>query len=68
MPPEWCHHDATWMGFPRDSYADSGLNRESVQRAWALVANTISDNEPVRMLCPPDDLPAAKKLLSETYD
>jgi len=68
MPPEWCHHDATWMGFPRDSYADSGLNRESVQRAWALVANTISDNEPVRMLCHPDDLPAAKKLLSETID
>ena len=68
MPPEWCDHDATWMGFPRDSYAESGLNRESVQRAWALVANTISDHELVRMLCHPDDLTTAKKLLSETVD
>ena len=46
MPPEWAPHEATWMGFPRDSYKDSGLTREAAQRAWARVANHISDYEP----------------------
>jgi agmatine deiminase len=68
MPPEWGPHDATWMGFPRDSYAESGLTRDDAQRAWALVANTISDYEPLRMLCHHHDLPVAKKLLSEAID
>lgn len=60
MPPEWSPHDATWMGFPRDSYAESGLTRDTVQQAWALIANTISEYEPLRMLCHPDDLLTAK--------
>ncbi len=68
MPPEWGPHDATWMGFPRDSYAESGLTRDDAQRAWALVANTISDYEPLRMLCHHNDLPVAKKLLSNAID
>ena len=59
MPPEWDPHTATWMGFPRVSYAESGLSREDARRAWALVANTISEHEPVRMLCHPEDLKAA---------
>ena len=68
MPPEWDSHAATWMGFPRDSYAESGLSKEDVQCAWSEVANTISDYEPVRMLCHPDDLAAAKRRLSESID
>jgi agmatine deiminase len=56
------------MGFPRDSYAESGLNREAVQDAWSAVANTISDYEPLRMLCHPEDLTAAQRRLSESID
>ena len=68
MPPEWAPHAATWMGFPRDSYAESGLNREAAQDAWSAVANAISDYEPVRMLCHPEDLTAAKRKLSASID
>ena len=68
MPPEWAPHAATWMGFPRDSYAESGLNREAVQDAWSAVANAISDYEPVRMLCHPEDLPPAERKLSASID
>ena len=68
MPPEWAPHAATWMGFPRDSYAESGLSKEDVQGAWSAVANAISDYEPVRMLCHPEDLTAAQRRLSESID
>jgi len=68
MPPEWAPHAATWMGFPRDSYAESGLNREEAQDAWSAVANAISEYEPVRMLCHPEDLVAAKRKLSASID
>ena len=68
MPPEWAPHAATWMGFPRDSYAESGLNREAVQDAWSAVANAISDYEPVKMLCHPEDLAAAKRKLCSSID
>lgn len=64
MPPEWAPHAATWMGFPRDSYAETGLSREAVQLAWSRVANAISEHEPVNMLCHPDDLAFARKYLS----
>ena len=64
MPPEWAPHAATWMGFPRDSYAESGLSRDEAQDAWSSVANAISEYEPVRMLCHPEDLAAAKRKLS----
>ena len=64
MPPEWAPHAATWMGFPRDSYAESGLSRDEAQDAWSSVANAISEYELVRMLCHPEDLAAAKRKLS----
>ena len=65
MPPEWSPHTATWMGFPRDSYAESGLTREAAQSAWASVANAIYEYEPVNMLCHHEDVGAAKSMLSE---
>ena len=64
MPPEWAPHAATWMGFPRDSYAESGLSRNEAQDAWSAIAHAISEYEPVRMLCHPEDLAAAKRKLS----
>ena len=68
MPPEWAPHAATWMGFPRDSYAESGLSREEAQDAWSAVANAISEYEPVQMLCHPEDLPSAERKLSASID
>lgn len=68
MPPEWAPHEATWMGFPRDSYRESGLNREAVQRAWARVANQISEYESVRMLCHEEDLNIATQCLSAAIE
>ena len=68
MPPEWAPHAATWMGFPRDSYAESGLSREEARDAWSAVANAISEYEPVQMLCHPEDLPAAERKLSASIN
>jgi agmatine deiminase len=68
MPPEWAPHEATWMGFPRDSYRESGLNREAAQRAWARVANQISEYESVRMLCHEEDLNIATQYLSAAIE
>ena len=56
------------MGFPRDSYAESGLTREAAQDAWSAVANAISEYEPVKMLHHPEDRAAAKRRLSESID
>ena len=68
MPPEWAPHAATWMGFPRDSYAKSGLTRGAAQDARSAVANAISEFEPVKMLCHPRDLGVTKRRLSESID
>lgn len=64
MPPEWALHTATFMGFPHDAYPGSGVSRDDVQRAWAAVANTIVDHEPVNMLVNSADTAIAKRLLS----
>jgi len=64
MPPEWAPHDATWMGFPSNAYHGAGVSTAQAQAAWADVANTLVDHERVRMLCHPQWLKQAKKLLS----
>ena len=51
MPPEWQPHSATWMGFPTGAYDTAGVSDDDVFDAWAQVANTISEHEPVHMLC-----------------
>lgn len=64
MPPEWAPHAATWMGFPRGAYPGASVTDDQVQRAWATVANTVAEFEPVHMLCHAEDLAIAGKLLS----
>lgn len=64
MPPEWAAHDATWMGFPSSAYDGAGVSTAEAQTAWAAVANTLVDHEPVRMLCHPQWLKQARKQLS----
>ena len=64
MPPEWQPHTATWMGFPTAAYDTAGVSDDDVFDAWAQVANTISEHEPVHMLCHPGQLTIAKKKLA----
>ena len=64
MPPEWAPHSATWMGFPTGAYPEAHATDNDVWQAWANVANVIVDHEPVNMLCHPEQVPIAKRLLS----
>jgi len=66
MPPEWAPHSATWMGFPSAAYPEAHVTDNDVWQAWAAVANIIVDHEPVNMLCHPEQLPIARRLLSSS--
>ena len=64
MPPEWEPHKATWMGFPTGAYDTAGVSDDDVFDAWAQVANTVSEHEPVHMLCHPQHAKVARKKLA----
>ena len=52
MPAEWQPHERTWMAWMEEDYSKDS-NPESadeMHRAWAKVANTIVNFEPVSML------------------
>ncbi|MGZ4741430.1 MAG: agmatine deiminase family protein, partial [Ilumatobacteraceae bacterium] len=54
MPPEWAHHERTWMEFPPANAtfgddADGALSRS--RRAWAAVVNAVARFEPVSLIC-----------------
>lgn len=66
MPPEWAEHQATWMGFPTGAYDTSGITDDDAFNAWSAVANSISEHEPVNMLCHPDLTDIAKRKLSSS--
>ncbi|WP_223668903.1 agmatine deiminase family protein [Kangiella shandongensis] len=62
-PAEWEPHKATWMAWPcRKEIWLHGL--EVAQRAFANVANAISESEPVKMLVRPEHAAFAGKILS----
>ncbi len=64
MPAEWEAHERCWMAWPCriDFWGD---NLAATQRAFANVANAISEFEPVTMLSPPDDTENARKLCGD---
>ena len=65
MPAEWEPHAATWMAWPcRTEIWTNGL--EKAQLAFAEVANTIAEYEPLSMLVSPQHLGFAKKKLSSS--
>ncbi len=63
MPAEWEPHERCWMAWPCrvDFWGD---NLVATQRAFASVANAISEFEPVTMLSPPGDTENARKICS----
>ncbi len=67
MPAEWEKHEATLMVFP-PAQNWKGYGLREARREWQLVANTISEFEPVRMVVDPQDVKIAKKLLSSEIE
>lgn len=66
-PAEWEPHQATWMAWPcRKEIWSNGL--EKAQRAFAEVANTIAEFEPVHMLINAEDAEFAQKVLSSDIE
>ncbi|MHC9510365.1 agmatine deiminase family protein [Kangiella sp. M94] len=64
-PAEWEAHQATWMAWPcRTEIWTNGL--EKAQLAFAEVANTIADYEPLFMLVKPEHKAFATKKLSSS--
>ncbi|AUD78712.1 agmatine deiminase family protein [Kangiella profundi] len=64
-PAEWETHKATWMAWPcRTEIWTNGL--EKAQLAFAEVANTIADYEPLFMLVKPEHKAFATKKLSSS--
>lgn len=66
-PAEWEPHKATWMAWPcRQEIWTHGL--EKARRAFAEVANTLSEYEPVNMIVRAQDAPFAQKILSSAIE
>lgn len=66
MPAETAPQDRIWMAFPRENatLGQSASEREAGYAAWAGVANTISDFEPVTMIVDPTEIARARSLLN----
>lgn len=60
MPAEWAKHARTWLAWPAADYAQA----EDAYLAWAEVANTAAEYEPVTVLVNPAQFDIAKKYLS----
>ena len=60
MPPEWSKHERTWMAWPAADFEQS----EDAYQAWAEVANTASEYEPVTVLVNSHQTTIAKRYLS----
>ena len=55
MPPEWAPHKRTWMEWPcRESLWGDDI--EAAREAYAEVARTIAEFEPVTMIANPDNV------------
>ena len=70
MPAEWQPHERTWMAWMEDDYSESSTpeSTDRMHRAWASVANTIVDFEPVTMLVSADHESEARKYLDSRVE
>ncbi len=65
MPAEWHPHERCWMAWPCHLETWSKIGLDKARRAYALVANSIAQYEPVTMLVNPGDEDLAKELCGE---
>ena len=63
MPAEWELHSRTWMAWP--CREEMWSNKMATRQAYANVANTISEFEPVNMLACPRDVEDARHYLGD---
>ncbi len=66
MPGEWEKHTCCWMAWP--ARVDLWPNIEATKKAYADVANTIAEFEPVNLLVLPSMLDDARAYLSENVE
>jgi len=66
MPAEWAPHERCWMAWPCREEMWSDL--EATRRAYAAVAHTIREAEPVTMLVPPSLASDARNLLGSDVE
>lgn len=65
--PEWAPHACTWMAWPAHPETFVGTVAEA-QQAFARVANTLAEFEPVSMVLGPDQEKIARRLLSSEIE
>ncbi len=70
MPAEWQPHERTWMAWMEEDYSDnaSAESTELMHAAWARVANTIVNFEPVTMLVSQAHEAEARRHLDQRVD
>ena len=66
MPGEWEKHTCCWMAWP--ARVDLWPNIEATKKAYANVANTIAEFEPVNLLVLPSMLDDARAYLSKNVE
>jgi agmatine deiminase len=67
MPPEWARHASTWLEFPTPGPtfgAEGSLTLRTAHAAWAGVANSLAEYEPVTVLVPDEHRESARRLLA----
>ena len=66
MPAETAPQDRIWMAFPREgqTLGETSAEREAGYAAWAHVANTIAEFQPVSIIVDPTEMARAKRMLS----
>ena len=65
--PEWATHARTWIAWPAHPETFVGSVAEA-QQAFARVANTLAEFEPVSMVLAPDQEKIARRLLSSDIE
>lgn len=65
MPAEWYPHEQCWMAWPCHVETWSKIGLDKARKAYALVANSIAQYEPVTMLVNPGDEDLAKELCKD---
>jgi agmatine deiminase len=66
MPAETAPQSRTWMAFPRvgPTLGDDAASAEAARTAWAAVANTIAEHQPVTVVVDPSARDDARRHLS----
>jgi len=66
MPAEGDPHERTWLAWPTTGYTlgDDAASAQAARRAWAAVANAVSEFEPVTVVVDPRDREIAPDYLS----